>query len=90
MTNDVDGTLARLVARGGPCFHEIAPGRGPITVLKRLLGLPSNTHYYERIDGSRVLLTAEETSEIAPIELEMFSKKAARRMMLERRARRAA
>lgn len=84
MANNVDETLARMVARGGRPFHEI-PARGPITLMMRLLGLPTKTHYYERLDGKRILLTEEEVSGIAPIELELFSLRAARGLMLDRR-----
>jgi len=87
MNHSIDSILARMMARGGPPFHEVAAPRGPLDMLRRLLGLPSRTHYYERLDGHRVWLTRAEASEIAPIELEMGSIKLARRTMLERRRR---
>lgn len=88
MTHDVEETLARLVARGGSPFQQLPADRGPVARLRRLLGGPHYTHCYERLDGSQVLLTSEEASGIAPIELEMLSKHAACRMMRERQDRR--
>lgn len=87
MNDSVDSTLARMVARGGEPFHETTTDAGPMAMLRRVLGLPPRTHYYERLDGSRVFLTKEEASKIAPIELEMFSKNTAVRLMQGRKAR---
>lgn len=89
MNDKVNETLSRMMARGGTPFHEIAPDHGPVAMIRSLLGMPPRTHCYERLDGTRVLLTKDEASEIAPIELEMLSLKAARRTMMERRRRRA-
>lgn len=85
MSDDLDQTIERLVARSGPPFHDLPPKHGLVASLMRVLGVPLHTHYYERLDGSRVLLTSEEAAGIAPIELEMWSKKVARRMMRDRR-----
>lgn len=85
MEEIIDRTIERMVERGGPPFHELPEKRGAVAMLMRLLGIPPYTHYYERIDGDRILLTREEVSGIAPIELEMFPKKVARRMMVRRR-----
>jgi hypothetical protein len=88
MSNTVDVILSRMVARGGEPFRTVPEGRGPYVMLRRLLGLAPRTRCYDRLDGSRVLLTEQEASEIAPIELELASAKVARRVMLERRQRR--
>ncbi len=90
MSSTVDIILARMVARGGEPFRTIPKGRGPVDLLRHVLGLAARTRCYERLDGSRVLLTEQEASEIAPIELELASLKVARRAMLQRRALRAA
>lgn len=90
MNDSVNDTLDRMMARGGTPFHEAPSATGLIAFLRRLLGMPRYTHYYEKLDGSHVPLTKEEASEIAPIELEMFSKKAAVQMMRDRRQHRSA
>lgn len=85
MRDNIDSVLDRLVERGGNPFHEVPAARGPAALLRHLFGLPPITHYYERLDGKRIYLTSEEASQMAPIELELGSKKIARQMMLERR-----
>jgi hypothetical protein len=89
VTYSVEDTLNRLMVRGGPPFQPLPVDRGLIARLWRLLGAPHYTHYYDRLNGSRVLLTSEEASGIAPIELEMLPKEAACRMMRERQDRKA-
>lgn len=89
MNSTVDIVLQRMVARGGEPFRAVPEGRGPVAMLRRLLGMPPRTRCYDRLDGSRVLLTEQEAEEIAPIELELASLKTARHMMLERRQQRA-
>lgn len=86
MASHVDIVLDRLVARGDEPFRTIPEGRGPIAMLRRLLGMPPKTRCYERLDGSRILLTEREAAEIAPIELELVPLKVARHAMLKRRA----
>lgn len=90
MNSTVDIVLARMVARGGEPFHAVPEGRGPNAILRRLLGRAPKTRCYERLDGGRILLTEQEASEIAPIELELVPLKVARHAMLKRRALRAA
>lgn len=86
MSSTVDIVLARMVARGGEPFSTVPEGHGPAAMLRRLLGLAPRTRCYERLDGSRILLTEQEASEIAPIELELVPLKVARSAMLKRRA----
>lgn len=90
MSSTVDTVLARMVARGGKPFSSVPEGRGPVAMLRRMLGLAPRTRCYERLDGGRVLLTEQEASEIAPIELDLVSVRVARHAMLKRRALRAA